>query len=106
VPEQVAHGRTGQLAGDADEGELGARLAEILSHPAAARRMGEAGRAFVLQRRTIDSAVDAYRNAYVDAIRAWRLRQGRGPRHRRGRLARWVAKTMGWEARPANGAFP
>ena len=47
TPEVVLHGRTGHLVHPGDHEELAAALALMLSNPAAARRMGRAGRARV-----------------------------------------------------------
>lgn len=58
MPEIIADGVTGAVvpAGDADA--LGARLLELAADPDAARRMGEAARARLLERFTWDAVAD------------------------------------------------
>ena len=50
IPEIVVHGETGLLVPPADPAALAAAINELLADPARARRMGQAGRARVLDR--------------------------------------------------------
>jgi len=99
VPEQIAPGRTGLLARDGHPDELAAGLVRVLTDTRVARRMGAAAREFVVDTCSVEAVVERYRRTYADAIRTWCRRRARGdPRFDRGRVARWVARRLGWEA--------
>jgi len=59
VPELVAHGETGWLAGPGDVDELAGRCAALLADAALRRRMGEAGRRRVMARFDLGANVEA-----------------------------------------------
>ena len=99
VPEQVRPGETGLLARDGQTDELAAGLVRVLTDTRAARRMGAAAREFVVGTCSVDAVVERYRHTYADALHAWRRRRHKhGPARARGRLARWIARRLGWEA--------
>jgi glycosyltransferase involved in cell wall biosynthesis len=57
IPELVRHGETGWLCAPGDVDALEAALEELLAHPAAElQAMGEAGRARVLERHSVDDS--------------------------------------------------
>lgn len=64
TPEVVLDGRTGRLVPPADPRALAGALCEVLRDPAAARRMGEAGRAWALARFTLERQVEATARVY------------------------------------------
>ncbi len=65
--ELVLDGVTGRLTGDSPE-EIAAAVARILADPEAARRMGEAGRARVEERYSIERTVAAYERLYCRMV--------------------------------------
>ncbi len=99
VPEQIAPGRTGLLARDGYPDELATGLIHILTDPRRARAMGMAGHEFVMHNCRTEAVVERYRRTYADAIRTWCRRRARcDPRLDRGRVARWIARRLGWES--------
>jgi len=54
IPETIEDGRVGLLVAPGDVDALAAAMAQLASDPAAARRMGQEGRAEFLRRHTID----------------------------------------------------
>ncbi len=58
IPELVDDGRSGYLVAERDVGELTQRLGELVDHPEAWPRMGEAGRAIVEDRYDINKLND------------------------------------------------
>jgi glycosyltransferase involved in cell wall biosynthesis len=64
VPEQVEHGVTGFLVDPGDWQTLGDRIAELLEDRALAARMGQAGRARVEERYTIDRMVQGHEHLF------------------------------------------
>jgi glycosyltransferase involved in cell wall biosynthesis len=98
IPEQIEQGRTGHAAGEGDVDDLAAGLMRIVSDFSRAREMGEAARAFVLRNCRSEITVARYRQTYREAIGAWMTRrQRRSPRYERGRIARLVARGLGWD---------
>jgi alpha-maltose-1-phosphate synthase len=65
VAEIVQDGVTGYLVTPGDTAELSARLAQILTDPALAHRLGAAGRALVLERFTWDAVAERCLAAYA-----------------------------------------
>ena len=62
--------------------------------------MGAAAREFVVGSCSVDAVVERYRQTYAEALQAWRRRRHKsGPALARGRVARWIARRLGWEAR-------
>jgi glycosyltransferase involved in cell wall biosynthesis len=99
VPEQVRPGETGLLARDGQTDELATGLVRVLTDTRAARRMGAAAREFVVGTCSVDAVVERYRHTYAEALHAWRRRRHKPrPAWARGRLARWIARRLGWEA--------
>lgn len=74
--EVVQHGETGFLVAPGDVEALRDRLAELLSQPALAERLGRAARARVLDVFTWDAVAQRCLRAYEDVLRA---RQASGP---------------------------
>jgi sugar transferase (PEP-CTERM/EpsH1 system associated) len=68
--EVVADGETGRLVPPAQAKELAAAIAELLSDPAAARRMGEAGRRRALEQFDLRRMVAAYETLYTEETAA------------------------------------
>lgn len=66
--EILVHGRTGHLVPPRDPRQLADRLIELLSDPAAARRMGRAGRDRVVSEFSLDRSVEAAQRAFEDVV--------------------------------------
>jgi len=64
TPEVVREGRTGRLVPPADPLALGRALRDLLRDPEGARRMGQAGRDWVLTRFSLDRQVAATAHVY------------------------------------------
>jgi glycosyltransferase involved in cell wall biosynthesis len=64
TPEVVRDGRTGRLVPPADPPALGRALLAMLRDPAGARRMGQAGREYVLERFDLDRHIAATARVY------------------------------------------
>jgi glycosyltransferase involved in cell wall biosynthesis len=64
----VRHERTGYLAPPGDAGALAAYVLRLLQDPALAARLGEAGRADVLQRFSVERMVDRTAALYADLL--------------------------------------
>jgi glycosyltransferase involved in cell wall biosynthesis len=67
-PEIVEEGRTGLLVPRADAEALGAALVRVLRDQEGRKRMGEAGRARVRDRFTLDGMVSAYGDLYRELL--------------------------------------
>jgi len=83
TPEAVLDGRTGRLVPPGDDRAIAAAVAEILDLPPERRTaMGEAGRAHVLERFTLDGMADAYEALFERALaERTQAREGPGPLH-------------------------
>lgn len=66
IPEAVENGVTGLLVGPSDPQALASAIGEILSDPERAKTMGEAGRAVVEERFTIERMVGEYITLYSE----------------------------------------
>jgi glycosyltransferase involved in cell wall biosynthesis len=66
LPEIVGDGQTGFLVTPGDEDELQDRLHLLVNEPALARRMGQAGRAAVLERFTWTKTAQRCLTAYAE----------------------------------------
>ena len=98
VREQIVHLKTGYIARGGCVGELAAGVVRLTTSLAATKRMGRAGREHIARTCNVEVVAARYRQAYADAIRAWRHRHASpSPRRARGRLARWVARKASWE---------
>jgi glycosyltransferase involved in cell wall biosynthesis len=69
-PEVIRDGRTGFVENPFDVEAFAGRVAELLRDPGLRERMGEAGRARLLERFTIDRLADEYLEEYERARRA------------------------------------
>jgi glycosyltransferase involved in cell wall biosynthesis len=69
TPEVVRDGRTGRLVPPADPGALSRALRDLLRDPETARRMGEAGRDWVLTRFDLERQVAATAHVYRHVAR-------------------------------------
>ncbi len=72
TPEVIRDGRTGRLVPAADVPALARALAALLRDPDAARRMGDAGRDYVLERFNLDRHVAATARVYRSVVAARR----------------------------------
>lgn len=68
VTEVIEHGTTGFLVPPRDPAQLATRLVQLLTNPAAARRMGRAGRQRVEAEFGLDRSVDAAQSAIEDLV--------------------------------------
>ena len=68
IPELVVDGRTGLLAPEKDGPALAAALARLARDPALARRLGEAGRAHVLERFNLEVNAGRLREHLLEAM--------------------------------------
>ena len=64
----VAHGNTGLLVPPQDSKALADSLSELLADQTRSRQMGEAGRARVVERFSLDAMVDRYLEFYASAL--------------------------------------
>ncbi len=60
IGEMIINGKTGVLTPPGDEQQLAAGISQLLRDPQLAQRMGQAGRARVLQRGSLESMVEGY----------------------------------------------
>jgi glycosyltransferase involved in cell wall biosynthesis len=70
TPEVIRDGRTGRLVPPGDPAALARALLALLRDPEAARRMGRAGRDYVLDRFTLDRHVEATARVYRGGVSA------------------------------------
>ena len=68
IPDLVREGETGLLVPAGDPGALGAALARLLTDPAGARRMGEAGRRRWEERYTVERCMERVAGLFEEAL--------------------------------------
>ena len=67
LPDLVGEGKRGYLVEPGNAGQLADRLADVISDPAQARRMGAQGRQFVLDKATVASQADRTMDVFTRA---------------------------------------
>jgi glycosyltransferase involved in cell wall biosynthesis len=72
TPEVIRDGRTGRLVPPADPAALARALLALLRDPESARRMGRAGRDYVLDRFDLDRHVEATARVYRSVPAVWK----------------------------------
>lgn len=70
IPDFVVHGETGLLARVGDSADLAEKLGILIDDPAAARRMGERGRDYVLAHFRQERQAEAYLHLYRELLAA------------------------------------
>ena len=81
-PELVRDGVTGYLVPPGDDPQLAERLEQLLTNPALARRLGDAGRAHAERHHPMTSMVQAYHELYQEKFLRDRLKQAASSREK------------------------
>ncbi len=68
-PEIITDGINGRLVAASDPGALAAAMLEVLDDPQCARRLGEAGRAWVMKNATLTAMAAGYAEIYAESHR-------------------------------------
>ena len=68
VRDAVSEGRTGLLVPPSDAGALAAAIKRVLDEPGLAERLAGGGTRFAAEHCSVPAMIEAYRNAYTDAI--------------------------------------